>query len=190
MSDQTPSPFPRDAVAPGRLPDGFEPELVRLDEALARLARRERAAVPADLASRTFAASRHELAGGRRLAGDGPVPIRRSVAAAPVASGWAGRLAFAACLGLLCLAGWWTARPAIGPDANEGSMLADATVSPSPEARLVLLHDVPWTVADEVEAIDRQVASLLETGGLSSFDEVRGEIDALFPDWATASIAD
>lgn len=192
MSDDRFAPHRSGVSEP--LPSGFEPELARIDDGLSRLARADRARVPAGLTDRVHAASRAHLpnAGRRRLAGSGAPPARRTAVPAAGAdrhrvARWTGRLALAACLGILCVAGWWTAKPAITPGGPEGIARATDPLAEN-DLHAVLVNDVPWHVADEVEALDRQVASLLETGGLRSIDDVRGEIDALFPDWSTASV--
>jgi hypothetical protein len=161
--------FPRRGVDP--LPgDLFEPELREIDAQLRRVAAQAAEEMPADLSDRVFAASvgllprspAHLVTTARR----DRVRVRRLISRP-----WAGRLAMAASLAFAFGVCSLFVRAPLGPPMNargdrDGEILLAAYTN--------VLSEQP----DEQE-LGHEMSYLLETGALSSYDELTGEMEAL-----------
>ncbi|NNF43198.1 MAG: hypothetical protein HKN62_09115 [Phycisphaerales bacterium] len=155
-SDQAPNPPLRlagvSSPAPREtLPDAFEPALQALDD---RLAETLVAGAPAGLEDRVFRASVGSLPAGR------PTLVPAFLTSR---FGWS-QLAMAASLGLAFVVAAMTVMKAPGPN----QAIASDTVL-----------EIDWLREGPQAEEDRKIAHVLDTGALSSFDEVAGEMQAL-----------
>ncbi len=147
------------------LPADFEPELRDLDALLAEQARRE--PVPDRLADRVFEASVGGLPRRKPLPAAGPAAVGW-IQILLSSQAWRGRLAMAASLGLVfILAGLFMRGPG-------------KTIDPPPERSIVL---AAWLTEVPSDGDDDEVAHLLDTAALSSFDELTGELDEIIAEF-------
>jgi hypothetical protein len=153
---------------PDRLPERSGADLRATDHRLARLARTAADRIPGGLADRVYHASVGALPvaapsdrrtkPGRRAWQPGLAGTRRDWRL--VATGW-GRLGLAAALGVAFVVA--------------GVVLEE---SPAPVGEVAAI-DMGWLDEDPLDHVDAQVAYILDTGSLSSLDEITGELRSM-----------
>jgi hypothetical protein len=161
--------FPQHGVEP--LPgDQFEPELRAIDALLRKEAADAAREIPARLVDRVYDASVRLLPQAPLRLADAPVRGGRRVRPS-VRRQWAGRLAMAASLAFAFAVGsLFVSTPLSQPmtvlNETEGDVVLAAYTD--------VLSERP-----QDEQLGHEVSYLLETGALSSYDELTGEMEAL-----------